>query len=85
MQLNDSDNSKKTLQSEVNGLNQKIKKLQNEIKYKQIQFEGLKKKYDLQINERIQKSRELRNQMIKNKEVRRNKIHNLKNNQLISK
>jgi len=84
-QLTDSENNRKKLQGEVKDLNYKIKKLENEIKYKEIQFEGLKKKFDMQINDRIHKSRELRNEMIKNKVYRRNKIHNIKKMENIDK
>lgn len=76
VQLNDSENNRKKLQREVNELNNRAKKLENEIKYNEVQFEGYKKKFDLQINERIIKSREQRNKMIKIKGKKRKDLHN---------
>ena len=78
LSINDSDNNRKNLEREVKELKHKLKKFQGEIKYKQIQFENMQKKFDLQINVRIQKSRDMRNQMIKSKERKKSSLHNKK-------
>ena len=75
MQLTDSENNRKKFQKENYELNNRVKKLENELKYKAVQFEGLKKKFDLRISERILKSRELRNEMIKKRENKRSIYH----------
>jgi hypothetical protein len=75
--IKEHEKEREALKEKISKLEIELKKYERELKYKQIQYENLEKKFDEQFNRRQAKSKQLRNNLHSARKLFDHKIHTL--------